>query len=161
MIILRWVAKPRGHRHEWLHVTATCAHLRHSTAQLVAVGLRWSTVAESESDHHACVPPQRNIADTGLSLLLQICESFEGSDFATQFYQVYYLQLMQEIFAVMTGASSGCLRVCVESVPMRCSRHALSSIETFLTQGGHARAFAAVCYGHYRADVPIRATLFQ
>ncbi len=49
--------------------------------------------------------PQRNIADTGLSLLLQICESFEGSDFATQFYQVYYLQLMQEIFAVMTGAS--------------------------------------------------------
>ena len=48
--------------------------------------------------------PQRNIADTGLSLLLQICESFEGSEFATQFYRVYYLQLMQEIFAVMTGA---------------------------------------------------------
>ena len=55
---------------------------------------------------------QRNIADTGLSLLLQICESFEGSDFATQFYQVYYLQLMQEIFAVMTGASTGCVRSC-------------------------------------------------
>ena len=49
---------------------------------------------------------QRNIADTGLNLLLQICESFERSDFATQFYQSYYLQLMQEIFAVMTGASS-------------------------------------------------------
>ena len=47
---------------------------------------------------------QRNIADTGLNLLLQICESFEHSDFATQFYQAYYLQLMQEIFAVMTGA---------------------------------------------------------
>ena len=49
--------------------------------------------------------PQRNIADTGLSLLLQICESFEGSEFATQFYRAYYLQLMQEIFAVMTGAA--------------------------------------------------------
>ena len=46
---------------------------------------------------------QRNIADTGLNLLLQICESFEHSAFATQFYQAYYLQLMQEIFAVMTG----------------------------------------------------------
>lgn len=30
---------------------------------------------------------------------------FSRSDFATQFYQTYYLQLMQEILAVMTGES--------------------------------------------------------
>lgn len=29
--------------------------------------------------------------------------SFETSDFATQFYQAYHLQLLQEVFAVMTG----------------------------------------------------------
>jgi exportin-1 len=29
-------------------------------------------------------------------------ESFSSSDFATQFYQTYYLQLMREVFAVMT-----------------------------------------------------------
>lgn len=46
---------------------------------------------------------ERNIADTGLNLLLEICLSFEGSEFATQFYQAYQLQLLQEVFAVMTG----------------------------------------------------------
>jgi CRM1 C terminal len=46
---------------------------------------------------------ERNIADTGLNLLVEICQSFEGSDFATQFYQAYHLQLLQEVFAVMTG----------------------------------------------------------
>ena len=46
---------------------------------------------------------ERNIADTGLNLLLEICMSFETSDFATQFYQAYHLQLLQEVFAVMTG----------------------------------------------------------
>lgn len=45
---------------------------------------------------------ERNIADTGLSLLLDICESYEGSDAATEFYQAYLLQLLQEVFAVMT-----------------------------------------------------------
>ena len=57
-----------------------------------------------------CVCVQRNIADTGLNLLLQICESFEHSAYATQFYQAYYLQLMQEIFAVMTGIH--CVHMC-------------------------------------------------
>lgn len=49
---------------------------------------------------------ERNIADTGLSLLLDICLSFEASDFATQFYQAYHLQLLQEVFAVMTGEAA-------------------------------------------------------
>ncbi len=46
---------------------------------------------------------ERNIADTGLNLLLEICLSFENSEFATQYYQTYLLQLLQEVFAVMTG----------------------------------------------------------
>ena len=32
---------------------------------------------------------------------------FSSSDFATQFHQAYYLQLMQEVFAVMTGGVGG------------------------------------------------------
>ena len=39
----------------------------------------------------------------GLNLLLEMLQSFEHSDFATQFHKTYYLTLMQEIFAVMTG----------------------------------------------------------
>ena len=31
---------------------------------------------------------------------------FERSEYATQFHQTYYLQLMREIFVVMTGARS-------------------------------------------------------
>ena len=46
---------------------------------------------------------ERNVADTGLNLLLELLDMFARSDFATQFHQTYYLQLMQEIFAVMTG----------------------------------------------------------
>lgn len=30
-------------------------------------------------------------------------QSFQHSDFATQFHKTYYLTLIQEIFAVMTG----------------------------------------------------------
>ena len=55
---------------------------------------------------------ERNIADTGLNLLLEICMSFETSDFATQFYQAYHLQLLQEVFAVMTGARLCCVLCC-------------------------------------------------
>jgi exportin-1 len=47
---------------------------------------------------------ERNVADTGLNLLLELLDMFSRSDVATHFYQTYYLQLMQEIFAVMTGA---------------------------------------------------------
>ncbi|KAL6772266.1 XPO1 [Auxenochlorella protothecoides x Auxenochlorella symbiontica] len=45
---------------------------------------------------------ERNIADTGLNLLQEMLAMFAQSDFATQFYQSYYLQLLREIFAVMT-----------------------------------------------------------
>ena len=39
----------------------------------------------------------------GLNLLLEMLQSFQHSDFATQFHKTYYLNLMQETFAVMTG----------------------------------------------------------
>ncbi|BDA47056.1 Exportin-1 [Coccomyxa sp. Obi] len=45
---------------------------------------------------------ERNVADTGLNLLLELLVMFSRSDYATQFHQTYYLQLVQEIFAVMT-----------------------------------------------------------
>ena len=54
---------------------------------------------------------ERNVADTGLCLLLELLTMFERSDFATQFHQTYYLQLVQEIFAVMTGAQLWNFRV--------------------------------------------------
>lgn len=44
----------------------------------------------------------------GLNLLLEMLQSFQHSDFATQFHKTYYLNLMQETFAVMTGGFSEC-----------------------------------------------------
>jgi hypothetical protein len=38
----------------------------------------------------------------GLNLLHELLLQFAGSEFATQFHQAYYLQLVQEIFAVLT-----------------------------------------------------------
>lgn len=35
-------------------------------------------------------------------LLQDMLKSFAGSEFATQFHQTYYTQLMREVFAVMT-----------------------------------------------------------
>ena len=49
---------------------------------------------------------ERNVAETGLKLLLEMLIIFDKSNVATQFYQQYYLQLIREIFAVMTGMSS-------------------------------------------------------
>lgn len=45
---------------------------------------------------------ERNVAETGLNLLQDMLGQFADSEYATQFHQTYYLQLMQEIFAVMT-----------------------------------------------------------
>lgn len=45
---------------------------------------------------------ERNVAETGLNLLLEMLVSFQKSEFATQFHQTYFMQLVQEIFAVMT-----------------------------------------------------------
>ncbi|XP_047093851.1 protein EXPORTIN 1A-like isoform X2 [Lolium rigidum] len=44
---------------------------------------------------------ERNIAETGLSLLLEILKNFQTSAFQNQFYKTYFLSLEQEIFSVM------------------------------------------------------------
>lgn len=45
---------------------------------------------------------ERNIADTGLRLLYEMLNTFKNSDAATAFYKAYYLQLLREVFAVLT-----------------------------------------------------------
>ncbi|PKI39484.1 hypothetical protein CRG98_040160 [Punica granatum] len=45
---------------------------------------------------------ERNIAETGLNLLLEILKNFQASEFCNQFYRTYYLTIEQEIFAVLT-----------------------------------------------------------
>ncbi|GAX79005.1 hypothetical protein CEUSTIGMA_g6445.t1 [Chlamydomonas eustigma] len=47
---------------------------------------------------------ERNVAETGLNLLADLLGQFAQSDYATQFHQTYYIQLMQEIFAVLTDS---------------------------------------------------------
>ncbi|CAN8269826.1 unnamed protein product [Cochlearia groenlandica] len=45
---------------------------------------------------------ERNIAETGLILLLEMLKKFQKSDLCNQFYQTYFMQIEQEIFAVLT-----------------------------------------------------------
>lgn len=45
---------------------------------------------------------ERNIAETGLNLLLEMLKNFQASEFCYQFYRTYFLTIEQEIFAVLT-----------------------------------------------------------
>merc|ERR1711938_195904 len=45
---------------------------------------------------------ERNVADTGLNLLLSLLRAFSTSAFADQFYSAFMLTLFQEVLAVMT-----------------------------------------------------------
>ncbi|XP_009351846.1 protein EXPORTIN 1A isoform X1 [Pyrus x bretschneideri] len=45
---------------------------------------------------------ERNIAETGLNLLLEMLRNFQKSEFCNQFYRTYFLTIEQEIFAVLT-----------------------------------------------------------
>ncbi|XP_010506498.1 PREDICTED: protein EXPORTIN 1B [Camelina sativa] len=45
---------------------------------------------------------ERNIAETGLNLLLEMLKNFQKSDICNQFYRTYFLQIEQEVFAVLT-----------------------------------------------------------
>ncbi|CAA7405603.1 unnamed protein product [Spirodela intermedia] len=45
---------------------------------------------------------ERNIAETGLNLLLEMLKNFQASDFCNQFHRTYFLTIVQEIFAVLT-----------------------------------------------------------
>ncbi|KAJ4865754.1 Protein EXPORTIN 1B [Raphanus sativus] len=45
---------------------------------------------------------EKNIAGTGLKLLLVLMKKFQKSDFSNQFYRTYFMQIEQEIIAVLT-----------------------------------------------------------
>ncbi|KAJ7982686.1 exportin 1A [Quillaja saponaria] len=45
---------------------------------------------------------ERNIAETGLNLLLEMLKKFQVCEFCNQFYKAYFLTIEQEIFAVLT-----------------------------------------------------------
>ncbi|KAJ6805232.1 protein EXPORTIN 1A [Iris pallida] len=45
---------------------------------------------------------ERNIAETGLILLLEMLKNFQVSEFCNQFHRTYFLTIEQEIFAVLT-----------------------------------------------------------
>ncbi|XP_048636213.1 protein EXPORTIN 1B-like [Brassica napus] len=45
---------------------------------------------------------ERNIAETGLKLLLVLLKKFQKSAFSNQFYRTYFMQIEQEIIAVLT-----------------------------------------------------------
>ncbi|KAL9681074.1 hypothetical protein QQ045_012855 [Rhodiola kirilowii] len=45
---------------------------------------------------------ERNIAETGLNLLIEMLKNFQNSEFCNQFYRSYFLTIEQEIFAVLT-----------------------------------------------------------
>lgn len=45
---------------------------------------------------------ERNIANTGLSILLQFFQNVSQSEVATPFYQAYYLSLLNDVFVVLT-----------------------------------------------------------
>ena len=78
----------------------------------------------------------------GLNLLLEMLQSFQHSDFATQFHKTYYLTLMREIFAVMTGnahtSSKGatCKKSCSADFP-RIYLKLVCTITGFLTYARH------------------------
>ncbi|KAK1441519.1 hypothetical protein QVD17_07482 [Tagetes erecta] len=45
---------------------------------------------------------ERNIAETGLNLMLEMLKNFQNSEFCNQFYRLYFVLIVQEIFAVLT-----------------------------------------------------------
>jgi len=44
----------------------------------------------------------RNIADTGLNILLELLDNMEKSNASNAFYQTYFLNLLQDLFYVLT-----------------------------------------------------------
>ena len=40
---------------------------------------------------------ERNVAEMGLQLLLEMMQAFQQSEFCNQFYQLYFLTLLQEV----------------------------------------------------------------
>ena len=47
---------------------------------------------------------ERNVAEMGLNLLLEMLHAFQQSEFCNQFYQLYYVTLMQEVRPTNQGS---------------------------------------------------------
>ena len=47
----------------------------------------------------------RNVADIGLNILLTLLQKFASDEAGTQFFQTYFVDLMQHIFSVVTDTS--------------------------------------------------------
>lgn len=84
---------------------------------------------------------ERNVADTGLNLLHEMLVSFQNSPYVTQFYATYYTQIMQEVFAVMTGALINVH--CV--APQAFLIHASSCLHTVCADTFHKPGFKTHC----------------
>ncbi|XP_020080083.1 protein EXPORTIN 1A-like [Ananas comosus] len=73
------------------HCFQALIHLSSQQLKLVMDSINWAF-------RHT----ERNIAETGLNLLLEMMKNFQMSEFCNQFYRTYYLNIEQEIFAVLT-----------------------------------------------------------
>ena len=79
---------------DWLFHPDNKAHIGLASACCGATSLCASVLS---------LAPGSCVRIAGLNLLHEMVLQFSASEFATGFYQTYYLQLVQEILAVMTG----------------------------------------------------------
>ncbi|KAA3468520.1 protein EXPORTIN 1A-like isoform X1 [Gossypium australe] len=77
---------------------AIAAHCFHALIQLSSQQLKLVMDSIVWAFRHT----ERNIAETGLNLLLEMLKNFQASEFCNQFYRTYCLTIEQEIFAVLT-----------------------------------------------------------
>ena len=69
----------------------TLLRLEMTQLKLVMDSIVWAV-------HHT----ERNVAETGLNLLLELLRSFAKCEFAAQFYQAFFMRVLTEILAVLT-----------------------------------------------------------
>ncbi|KAH6809753.1 exportin 1A [Perilla frutescens var. frutescens] len=74
-----------------MHCFPALVHLSSEQLRLVLDSIIWAF-------RHT----ERNIAETGLNLLLEMLKNFQVSEFCNQFYRTYFCTIEQEIFAVLT-----------------------------------------------------------
>ncbi|XP_068667938.1 protein EXPORTIN 1A-like [Aristolochia californica] len=73
------------------HCFRALIHLSSTQLKLVMDSITWAF-------RHT----ERNIAETGLNLLLEMLKNFEASEFCNQFHRTYFINIVREIFAVLT-----------------------------------------------------------
>ena len=79
----------------------------------------------------------RNVAEIGLNVLLSLLQKFSQDQVGTQFFQTYFIDLMQHIFSVVTDSSHTASRcsmyTCLYTKGNICSMLKNSGIEICLT----------------------------